>query len=131
MDTGKIPVSVVVITKNEERNIADCLKSVSWADELIVLDDNSTDNTVNIAKQYTDKVSSRKMDIEGRHRNYSYSLARNSWILTLDADERVTDELREEISLTLTGDIPQNAFTIPRRNHIGTYWLRWGGQYPS
>ncbi len=71
MDTRKIPVSVVVITKNEEDNIAECLKSVSWADELIVLDDNSNDNTIAIAKQYTDKVSSRKMDIEGRHRNYA------------------------------------------------------------
>ena len=82
----KVPVSVVVITKNEENNIADCLKSAAWADEIVVLDDNSSDKTVDVAKKFTDKISSRKMDIEGTHRNYAYSLAKNNWVLSLDAD---------------------------------------------
>ncbi len=91
----KTRLSAVVITRNEERNIADCLESVKWADEIVVLDDNSTDKTAEIAKKYTNKVYQRRMDVEGRHRNYAYSLAKNEWILSLDADERVTPELTQ------------------------------------
>ena len=65
---GKAPVSVVVITKNEEDNIADCLKSASWADDVIVLDDLSIDTTTKIVHMYTERVYERRMDIEGRHR---------------------------------------------------------------
>ncbi len=72
---NKIPIAVVVITKNESDNIAACLESVSWADELIVVDDESSDNTKDIAGRYTDKVYTRKMDVEGRHRNWAYSKA--------------------------------------------------------
>jgi len=131
METKKIPVSVVVITKNEEDNIADCLKSVSWADELIVLDDNSTDKTVEIAKRYTDKIESRKMDIEGRHRNYAYSLARNDWVLSLDADERITDKLREELTRLVKKGSGHCAFTVPIKTYIGDHWMRYGDWYPG
>ncbi|MGB3242147.1 MAG: glycosyltransferase family 2 protein, partial [Candidatus Omnitrophota bacterium] len=89
----KMPVSVIVITKNEENNIAECLASATWADEIIVVDDESTDATRDIAKKYTDKVFTRKMENEGRHRNWAYDQARNDWILSLDADERITEEL--------------------------------------
>ncbi len=125
------PVSVVVITKNEEENIADCLKSVSWADEIIVLDDNSTDKTVNIARQFTDKVFSRKMDIEGRHRNYAYSCAKNNWVLSLDADERVTSELAQEITKLSKGEMKDKAYTIPIKSYIGKRWIRYSGWYPA
>ena len=144
---NKVPMSVVVITKNEEEHIAECLASASWADELVVLDDNSSDNTVKLAKQFTDKVFTRKMDIEGRHRNYAYSLARNNWVLSLDADERVTPELAEELrglfspsagSGLTTGEAervkkPMNdkAYTIPIRAYIGSRWIRHSGWYPA
>ena len=131
MGETKVPISVVVITKNEEDNIADCLKSVSWADELIVLDDNSTDNTVNIAKQYTNKVSSRKMDIEGRHRNYAYSLAKNNWVLSLDADERVSAELETELRELFKTEMKDKAYSMPIKNFIGKRWIRYGGWYPA
>ncbi|MDP2942888.1 MAG: glycosyltransferase, partial [Candidatus Omnitrophota bacterium] len=62
---NRTPLSVVVIVKNEEKRIADCLESVRWADEIIVLDDMSTDKTVEITRRYTDKIFQRKMDIEG------------------------------------------------------------------
>jgi glycosyltransferase involved in cell wall biosynthesis len=127
----KLPLSVVIITKNEEKNIKDCLESVKWASEIIVLDDYSDDMTVEIAKRYTDKVIQRRMDVEGKHRNYAYSLANNNWILSLDADERVTSELKDEI-VALLKDTPEfEGYTIPRRNYIGNYWLRFGGWYPS
>ncbi len=127
----KIPVSVVVITRNEEANIEGCLKSVSAADEIIVLDDNSTDKTIEIAKRFTDKVSSRKMDIEGRHRNYAYSLARNSWVLSLDADERVSPELIEELRELFKKPMQDKAYTIPIKTYIGSRWIRYSGWYPA
>ncbi len=129
--SDKAPVSIVVITKNEENNIADCLHSAAWADETIVLDDASTDNTVNIARQFTTKVSTRKMDIEGKHRNYAYSLAGNNWVLSLDADERITPELAEEITNLLRGEMKDKAYTIPIKSYIGKRWIRHSGWYPA
>jgi glycosyltransferase involved in cell wall biosynthesis len=125
-------LSVVVLTKNEENNIEACLKSVfGWADEIIVVDDESNDGTVKIVKKYTDKIFLRKMDIEGRHRNWAYAKASNPWVLSLDADERVTEELQAEIADVLSQSTTYNGFTIPRRNYIGNYWVRFGGWYPS
>lgn len=129
----KVPLSVVIITKNEEQRIKDCLESVyGWAEEIILVDDESTDTTRTIAQTYAGKVFIRKMDIEGRHRNWAYSQAVCQWVLSLDADERVTPELQEEIRQLLQKDaIDEAAFTIPRKNFLGSYWLRWGGQYPA
>ena len=90
-------LSVVVITKNEEACIAECLESVKWADEIIVVDDESTDKTIEIVKGFGAKVFVRKMDVEGTHRNWAYAQARNPWALSLDADESVTPELKIEI----------------------------------
>jgi len=125
------PISVVVITKNEEENIAECLKSVSWASEIIVVDDYSTDNTVNMAKQFTDKVVLKKMDIEGTHRNYAYSLARNNWVLSLDADERASEELHSELKLLFKGSLEHKAYSIPIKTYIGKRWIRYAGWYPA
>jgi len=127
----KTPVTVVVITKNEEENIGACLDTVNWADEIIVVDDESSDATVEIARRYTDKVFTRKMENEGRHRNWAYAQASNEWVLSLDADERVMEELAEDIDTLLKSGPEFKAYTIPRRNHIGDYWLRYGGEYPA
>jgi glycosyltransferase involved in cell wall biosynthesis len=126
-----LPLSAVIITKNEASRIRECLESVRWVPEIIVVDDRSTDDTVKIAREYTDKVFVRAMDIEGRHRNHAYGLASNPWILSLDADERVTPELREEIASLFRSDPPANGYTIPRRNFLGATWVRHGGMYPS
>jgi glycosyltransferase involved in cell wall biosynthesis len=124
-------VSVVIITRNEEDNIADCLESATWAGEIIVVDDESTDKTREIAKKYTDKVFIRKMENEGKHRNWAYAQASNDWVLSLDADERVTKGLAEEIDGLLNSKPEYKAYAIPRKNYIGTYWLRHGGEYPA
>lgn len=129
--TGKIPLSVVVLTKNEEERICDCLDTVAWAGEIVVVDDESTDRTRELVRRYTDKIYTRKMDVEGRHRNYAYSLASLPWVLSLDADERVTDPLREEVIRTVQADRSHAAFSIPRKNYIGDVWIRHGGWYPS
>jgi glycosyltransferase involved in cell wall biosynthesis len=128
----KIPVSVVVIAKNEEERIADCIRSVlGWAEEVIIVDDESKDNTSKIARDLGAEVLVMKMDIEGKHRNRAYSKAKNEWVFSLDADERPTDELKTEIAEVLSLRLQYNAFTIPRRNYIGDYWIKWGGLYPS
>lgn len=127
----KIPVSVVVITRNEESNIEECLKSASAADEIIVVDDNSTDKTVEIAKRFTSKVFSRKMDIEGRHRNYAYSLAKNAWVLSLDADERISPLLTEELRELFRHPMNDKAYSVPIKTYIGKRWIRYSGWYPA
>jgi glycosyltransferase involved in cell wall biosynthesis len=71
------------------------------------------------------------MEIEGKHRNWAYAQARNEWVLSLDADERITPELKEEIVKTLSLSPKEAGFTIPRKNYIGDYWVKHGGWYPS
>lgn len=126
------PISVVVITKNEEKRIHACLSSVQgWAKEIIVVDDESTDATREISHAFTDKIFTRKMEIEGIHRNWAYRQAQCPWVLSLDADEQLTPELRDEISTVLSASPECTAYTIARKNFLGDYWLRWGGQYPA
>lgn len=127
----KAVLSVVIVAKNEEERIAQCLESVMWADEIIVVDDNSTDKTPEIARRYTDRIFNRPMDVEGKHRNWAYSLARNEWVLSLDADERVSEELRDEFTALFKNGFKYDGYAIPRRNYIGNYWVRYGGWYPS
>jgi len=127
-----ISLSVVVLTKNEEKNISRCLDSViGWANEIVVVDDESTDRTLDIAAKYTDRIIIKEMDIEGKHRNFAYTQAKNLWVLSLDADEVVSVELKEEIKNVLGKHTQYNGFTIPRRNFIGDYWVKYGGWYPS
>jgi len=126
-----LPLSVVVITKNEERNIEDCLNSVyGWADEIVVVDDQSTDRTVELSQKFAGKVFHRRMDNEGTHRNWAYAQAKNEWVLSLDADEIVSPELREELSKILP-TTKFHAFSIPLRNYIGKYWVKHSGWYPA
>jgi len=128
----KIPVSVVVIAKNEEANIDACLGSVyGWADEIVLIDDNSADQTATVARKYTDNVITKKMEVEGGFRNWAYTQTRNTWVLSLDADEQVTGELQEEIRGVLESDPKYAAFSIPLRNYIGDYWVKYGGWYPA
>jgi glycosyltransferase involved in cell wall biosynthesis len=126
-----VPLSVVILTKNESGRIRECIESARWADDLIVVDDESADDTVAIAESLGARVLRRTMDIEGRHRNWAYAQARHEWILSLDADERVTPELAEEIRGLVAGGGPDGIYAIPRRNFIGRHWIRHGGWYPS
>jgi glycosyltransferase involved in cell wall biosynthesis len=128
---SKVPVSVVIIAKNEEDNMDDCIQSVKgWADEVGVVDDNSTDKTVEISKKYGAVVYHRTMDNEGIHRNWAAAQAKNEWVLYLDADERVTPELQQEIDAVLPAT-KHVAFAIPFRTFIGTYWVNHSGWYPG
>jgi len=124
-------LSVVTIAKNEEAYIADCINSTKgWADEHIVIDDFSSDRTLEIAKANGATVFQRKMDVEGVHRNWGYDKARGEWILSLDADEAVTEELKEEVSRAIASD-EFIVYTIPLMTYIGDYWVQHGGWYPG
>lgn len=127
----KIPLTVVILTKNEASRIRDCIESVRWAEEILVVDDESTDDTVRIAESLGARVLRRTMDLEGRHRNWAHAQARHDWIFSLDADERVTQELTTEIVGLFAHGPGRELYTIPRRNYIGIRWIRHGGWYPS
>ena len=94
-------LTVVVITRNEEDNLADCLDSVAFANEIVVVDDGSTDSTREIAARYTDKVFSRELDRFGRQKQFAIEQATRDWILVLDADERLSKRLAESIGAKL------------------------------
>lgn len=123
-------LSVVLITKNEEKIIARCLESAGWADEIIVIDSGSTDNTASIAKRFGAKVIFKKWEGYAKQKNFGISKAKNQWILSLDADEIITAELKEEIIKTVHGG-GFAGFYIPRRTYFYGCLLKHGNIYPD
>lgn len=125
-------LSVVVIALNEAHNIRACLASVRWADEIIVLDSGSTDETPAICREFTDKVY---IDADWRgfgvQKNRALARANGEWVLSLDADERVSDALRAEIISTIRAPGAHAAFAIPRRSSYCGRFLRHGGWWPD
>src|SRR5438132_8008716 len=116
--TMTVPVSVVVITKDEERNIERCLRTVDWAAETVVVDAHSTDQTREKAKAMGARVVERDWPGYGPQKNFAVSLASNSWVLNLDADERVTPELAAEIGRAV-GNPEYKAYRV----FIPTYFM--------
>jgi (heptosyl)LPS beta-1,4-glucosyltransferase len=129
-DEGRATVAAVVIAKNEERNIRACLDSLTWVDELIVVDAESTDRTVELARSYSPRIFVRPWPGYGVQKNFAMEQATADWILIVDADERVSDELREEI-LALLKTPDAVAYGLPRRNFYYGRWIRGAGQYPD
>jgi glycosyltransferase involved in cell wall biosynthesis len=126
-----LKLSVTVITKNEAADIGDALASVAWADEIVVVDSHSSDDTVAIARRYTDRVIARDWPGYGNQKNYAASIASHDWILSLDADERVTPALADEIRRVLAGAPTESGFRIPRVTwHLGR-WIRTTDWYPD
>ena len=117
-------ISVVLIAKNEEKKIEKCLTSVTWADEIIVIDDGSTDKTLEIAKKYTKKVyTSKSKGYVEAIRNFGLSKATGDYILLLDADEIVPSTLRDELKKRVENDSP-SYIKIPRKNIIFNEWIK-------
>jgi (heptosyl)LPS beta-1,4-glucosyltransferase len=124
-------LSVTVITRNESANLAAALESVAWADEIIVVDAESTDDTVAVARRFTDRVVVRAWPGYAGQKNHAASIASHDWILSLDADERVTPELAAEIRTTLSNTPVHVAFRVPRVTwHLGR-WIRTTDWYPD
>jgi glycosyltransferase involved in cell wall biosynthesis len=125
-------VSALVMAGNEEEGIRDCLESVAWADEIVVVDSCSTDRTAEIAREYTDRVIIKPWQGYVRQKQWALSKARYPWILFVDADERVTPGLRGEILEELARDpIPYAGYLLPRRVCYMGRWIRHGDWYPD
>lgn len=132
----KLPITAIVLTFNEEKNIVECLESVKdLCDEIIIVDSGSSDRTLEIAKQYTDKIYSHPFDNYSKQRNWALENLpiKNDWILNLDADHRITPELKEELSTLFSKGIPADVkgFLISRRTIFMGKWIKYGGHYPT
>lgn len=125
-------LSVIVIAKNEEERIAKCLKSVSFADEIIVVDDGSIDKTVEIAKKHGAIVFKNHGASFSELRNKGAKEANGEWLLYIDADESVSSKLREEIESRITNhELRINAYAIPRKNILLGKEMKHGGWWPD
>jgi (heptosyl)LPS beta-1,4-glucosyltransferase len=123
-------ISAVILTKNEARNIADCLASVRWADEVLVLDSFSTDDTVAISQAQGARLAQRAFQDWADQRNAALDLATGEWVFFVDADERATPELAAEIRGVSAQDSPVG-WWVPRRNYIFGQWIRHAGWSPD
>lgn len=125
-------ISVAIATRNEEKNIKDCLESISWADEIVVFDEKSTDKTVAIAKKYTSRVYLVDHDpMFHKTKQKAINKCTGDWVFQLDADERVTPELKKEVLLALGGHQTLEAFRVPRRSQIFGKRMEHTGWYPD
>lgn len=120
-------LTAIIPCKNEEDNIEDVIESVDFADEIMVVDSFSTDRTVELARKHTDFILERKYDYPADQKNWAIPQANSEWILLLDADERVTDELKSEVLEILKGDPEKDAYWIRRDNFFMGKKLRFGG----
>ena len=125
-------VSVILIVHNEAGKVRRCLDAVRWADEIVIVDQSSTDETASICRQYTDKVftvpSKGYCDPD---RKFAVSKTSNDWVLYVDADEVVTDKLKEEISALMVSEPPFGSYFVLRKNFLLGKWIRGSGWHPN
>ncbi|MFH1020125.1 MAG: glycosyltransferase family 2 protein [Pseudomonadota bacterium] len=130
MTTEKLPLSVAIITKNEEDRLPECLASVSFAAEIVVVDSGSTDRTVEIAREFGAVVYVEPWQGFGRQKQLAIDRCRHDWVLVLDADERVGAETQWEIREVLAAGTCV-AYSLPRKNYFCGRWLRHAGWWPD
>ena len=126
-------ISAVISAFNEEKNIERCLKSLSFADEIVVVDNSSIDKTAEIAKKYTSRIFTQKnnpgaIDLQ---KNFGFEKATGDWILSIDADEEVSKELEEEIKKVIAHQSTISGYWIPRKNIIFGKFIEHTGWYPD
>ena len=135
MKTTRSSVSAFIVCCNEEQNIRRCLESIAWCDEVIIVDSGSTDATVEICKEFGATISHNQWQGYVLQKRHALSLCTKDWILNLDADEVVSDELREELLQILARDaqdsVSQNGFHLNRVVFFLNRWWRRGGWYPE
>ena len=124
-------ISVCIIAKNEEKNIERCLRSVSWADEIILIDAESNDRTCELAKALGAKVLVKRWEGYSVQKEFAVNQAVHEWVLAVDADEEVTEKLMLEIQNILKNQPPIKGFEIPRKSFFLGKWIRYGGWYPG
>lgn len=128
-----ITISAVIITKNEERNIERCLKSLkNVADEIVVVDSGSTDATINICEQFGVRLVSHNWEGYSEQKNYANQLTTGDWILSLDADEALSDQLRKTLTdLKQAGADTNAVYEVNRLTNFGGHWVHHCGWYPD
>ncbi len=124
-------LSAAIIAFNEEKKIRQCLESVKWMDEIIVVDSFSTDKTVEICRLYTDKVFQREWPGHVKQKQFALKQATGDWILSLDADERLSPKAIANIKEALAGSPSVDGFSFPRVSFYLGRWIRHGGWYPD
>ncbi|MFI5253658.1 MAG: glycosyltransferase family 2 protein [Bacteroidota bacterium] len=134
-DDSKIinyPLSVILITHNEERNITECLQSVAWADDIVVVDAKSEDRTIEYAKKYTTKIFITDWLGYAAAKNFALSKATNCWVLWIDADERIPEDLASEIQTIISAQSVNHAgYEVGRRAYFLGRWIKHCGWYPG
>lgn len=131
MMSYRMKLSVILITMNEEKLVRNCLESVDWADEIIVVDSGSTDNTINICREFTDKILITDWPGPGAQRNRAIDMASGEWILAMDADEWVTRELKAEIESVINNSGDKVAFEMPRLSSYCGRFIHHSGWWPD
>jgi glycosyltransferase involved in cell wall biosynthesis len=126
-----LTLSVAIITKNEEANLARTLASIRWAGEIVIVDGGSTDRTPEIAREFGAKFFVEDWKGFGAQKNSAIAKCSGDWVLSLDADEEVSTELAEEIRRMLQGQPKHQAWFLSRRNFFLGRWIRHGGYYPD
>ena len=124
-------LSVCIVTLNEEEGLRACLESVAWADEIVVVDAESSDKTALIAREFTDRVVVRPWAGFAAQKNFALDQCAGEWILSLDADEEAAPELRAEIMATIAGAQAHDGYAVRRQNVFLDRWIRHGGLYPD
>jgi glycosyltransferase involved in cell wall biosynthesis len=126
-------ISAVISAFNEEKNIERCLKSLAFADEIVVVDNSSTDKTAAIAKKYTEKLFTQKNDPSAidLQKNFGFEKATSDWILSIDADEEISKELAQELKQVTAHQSTVNGYWIPRKNIIFGKFIEHTGWYPD
>ncbi|MCL4418712.1 glycosyltransferase family 2 protein [Patescibacteria group bacterium] len=126
-------LSVVVSAYNEEKKIAKCLKSAEFANEIIFVNNSSTDKTEEIASKYTKNIYKQKNDPLSidLQKNFGFEKATSEWILSIDGDEEISKELADEIKGLIRKNVIENGFWIPRKNYIFGKWIQYSGWYPD
>src|ERR1700677_4495815 len=124
-------LSVAIITRNEQANLERTLGSVTWADEIVVLDSGSSDRTEEIARKFRSRFFLEEWKGFSAQKNSALEKCCCDWVLSLDADEALSDQLAKEIWELLEGDPPFDGYALPRRNLFLGRWIRFGGFYPD
>lgn len=125
------PVTVTVITLNASQHIRQCLESVRWADEIVIVDSGSTDDTLTIAREFTDRIVHHDWVGYGPQKQFAVSQAKHNWILSIDADESLSPELVGNIRRVLQESPTFNAYNLRRCNQFMGRWLKHGEGYPD
>jgi glycosyltransferase involved in cell wall biosynthesis len=127
---NKIPISVAIITKNEEKNLPDCLRSVSFAADIVVVDSGSTDKTVEIAQDFGARVFTQEWKGDGPQKNSAVSKCKHNWVLIIDADERIPSETKSAIIDVLKNQ-SFDAYSFPRKNFFHGKWIKHCDWWPD